>query len=57
MKGTITGPEDEAKGVKWDRINVVILSWILASLFENISTAYIQIHLIYGSNLNKPMKK
>lgn len=39
--GFITGDcsrpkEDENKAIKWDRANVVVVSWLLASMFENI---------------------
>ncbi|KAI3788114.1 hypothetical protein L2E82_00783 [Cichorium intybus] len=32
---------DEAKAVKWDRANTVVVSWLLASMTENISSVYI----------------
>lgn len=33
--------EDEKKSVKWDRANVVVVSWILASMIDSISSALI----------------
>ncbi|KAI3753423.1 hypothetical protein L2E82_25475 [Cichorium intybus] len=33
--------EDETKAEKWDRANAVVVSWLLASMTENISSVYI----------------
>ncbi|KAI3781572.1 hypothetical protein L2E82_11589 [Cichorium intybus] len=32
--------EDDAKAIKWDRANAVVVSWLLASLTESISSVY-----------------
>ena len=42
INGKIVRPTDsENKVVKWDRANAVVISWLLASMTESISSAYV----------------
>ncbi|KAI3521421.1 hypothetical protein L1887_10887 [Cichorium endivia] len=42
IKGSCSRPiGDETKAIKWDRANTVVVSWLLASMTENISSVYI----------------
>ncbi|KAI3500537.1 hypothetical protein L1887_36359 [Cichorium endivia] len=40
INGGCPRPKDEAKVVKWDRANAVVVSWLLASMTESISSVY-----------------
>lgn len=41
INGKCSRPTDEIKVEKWDRANAVVVSWLLASMTENISSVYI----------------
>lgn len=41
VNGNFEKPTDNVKSVKWDRINAVVVSWLLASMSESISGAFV----------------
>jgi len=41
VSGTLKRPTDEEKGRKWDRANAVVVSWLLSSVSDSLSSAHV----------------